>query len=262
MTSAAYQRIELKHEGKIAVITFNHPPANAIDGPLLDDLTRAFDEIAADKDIRVAVITGGAGRFFSAGADLGFIQKSGPGMAGQLAVEGTELTNRMELLPKPIIAAVNGIALGGGSEFALACDIRIAAETARFGLPEINLGLMPGWGGVQRIARIIGSGRALQASITGDMIMASDALAWGLVTKLVPAADLMRETMTLAERLANQAPLAMAEIKGRLVAGKDEPLAQAVRNDAVAFARNLVRKDAHEGVAAFLEKRKPNFTGE
>lgn len=262
MTSSAFQRLDLKREGKVAVITFNHPPANAIDGQMVNELTRVFDELATDHGVRVIVINGGTGRFFSAGADIGFIQKSGPGMAGQLAAEGTELTNRMEALGKPIIAAVNGIALGGGNEFAMACDLRLAADTARFGLPEINLGLIPGWGGLQRMARLIGTGRTMQAALTGDMLHASDALAWGLVNKVVPAADLMKETLALAERLANQAPLAMAEIKGRIVSGEGEPRAEAVRGDVTSFARNLPRKDAKEGVAAFLEKRKPNFTGE
>jgi enoyl-CoA hydratase/carnithine racemase len=225
-------------------------------------LARAFADLEKDTEVRAIIITGGDGRMFSAGADVNFLIKSPPEAVEKLTADGTELMDRIESFPKPVIAAVNGLALGGGNELAMACDVRIAAESARFGLPEINLGLIPGWGGIQRLSRILGKGRAAEAVMTGAMIKAQDALAMGLVNKLVPDADLMTEARAMAEKFASMAPLAMATIKRRLVDGLGEPLGKAVREDVKAFAVNFRTKDAREGITAFLEKRPPQFKGE
>ena len=177
------QRFQLTQGGGVAVITLDHPPANAIDGVMIAALARAFADLEKDTEVRAIIITGGDGRMFSAGADVNFLIKSPPEAVEKLTADGTELMDRIESFPKPVIAAVNGLALGGGNELAMACDVRIAAESARFGLPEINLGLIPGWGGIQRLSRILGKGRAAEAVMTGAMIKAQDALAMGLVNK-------------------------------------------------------------------------------
>ncbi len=246
----------------VCVITLTNPPANAIDGAVIASLERTFDDLRKAKDVRAIIITGGEGRMFSAGADVNFLVKSPREAVEKLTVDGTELMDRIESFSKPVIAAVNGLALGGGNELAMACDIRIAAESARFGLPEINLGLIPGWGGIQRLSRILGKGRAAEVVMTGAMINAQDALALGLANKVVPDADLMTEARVMAAKFASMAPLAIATIKGRLVSGLNEPLGQAVREDVKAFALNFRTKDAREGITAFLEKRPPKFTGE
>ena len=176
---------------------------------------------------------------------------------------GCDLFDRIEAFPKAVIAALNGFALGGAGELAMSCDIRIAAAKARMGQPEINLGLLPGWGGIQRLVRIVGEGRARELLLTGAMIGAEDALRIGLVTKVVADADLMAEVMTLAEKLALQAPLGISETKRLLGAIAKGPLgADSIRDGGRSFERLLNSRDGREGISAFLEKRQPKFTGE
>lgn len=262
-SSGSYERLILEREGATAIITLNHPPANAMDERLLDDFNHAMDAMEKDTSLRVVIVTGGGGRMFSAGADITMLAKSTGDDIERLASKGTELTNRIEAFSRPFIAAVNGMALGGGNELALACDLRMCVSSARFGLPEINLGLIPGWGGITRLAKVVGKARASEIIMTGRMVPASEALSLGIVTKVcADLAELMTEAKALAAKLSGQAPLALAEIKSRIVNGLNEPVAEGVRNDVKAFARNARRKDAKEGIAAFLEKRKPTFQGE
>ncbi len=256
-----FQRLELALGSDVATITLQSPPVNALGPAVLKELDAALDTIQADAAVRVVVITGGAGRFFSAGADVGEMARSAFDDVAAYVHAGRALFDRIAAFPKPVIAAVNGFALGGGAELAMTCDLCIAAESARLGLPEINLGLLPGWGGVQRLARAIGKGRALEAILTGRTLEAQEALALGLVVKVVPDADLTAAAAGLAQQLARKAPIALAEIKGRIAGGLGQPLGDAVKGDLEAFLRVLRTADAREGMTAFLEKRQPRFQG-
>ena len=256
-TGAGNERIELTREDAVAIITLNRPPANAIDALMLEELGRAVDSIEADRDIRVAIITGAGPTMFSAGADVRAFAAGSPQEMEQFIHKGYDLFERMAALPKPIIAAVNGFALGGGNELAMACDIRVAASKARFGQLEINLGLIPAWRGIERLIRLIGGSRAQELLLSGGMVDAEEAMALGLVSKVVPDDELTEHARGLARKLAEQAPLAMAEIK-RLSAAMD---GGGDREDARGFLRMIQTQDGKEGIAAFLEKRRPSYSG-
>ena len=259
---SSYQRLALTREEGYAVITLNRPPANAIDSVALAELGRALDEIESDRKIRSIIVTGSGDRMFSAGADITEFAAATAEEQERFMARGCDLFDRIQGFPKPIIAAVNGFALGGGNELAMACDIRIAASKARFGQPEINLGLVPGWGGIQRLSRLIGRAQARELLLTGDALEAEEAKAAGLVNKVVADEELMAEARALAGRLAGQAPLAMAETKRLLNVDVDAPMAESIREGGSGFSRMLETKDGKEGVAAFLEKRRPVFKGE
>ena len=262
MADATYERILLAREGSHAVITLNRPPANPIDYATLTEIGKALVEIGSDKSVRAAIITGSGDRMFSAGADITEFSGASAEQQARFGALGCDLFDRIEAFPKPIIAAVNGFALGGGNELAMACDIRIAARKARFGQPEINLGIIPGWGGIQRLSRLIGRTRAQALLLTGDALEAEEAGAVGLVNRVVDAEALMEEAGVLAERLAAQAPLAIAETKRLLNQSADVPIGESIRDGGRSFASLLKSADGQEGVAAFLEKRRPEFRGE
>ena len=259
--SSSYQWLTLTREEGYAVITLNRPPANAIDSATLAELGRALDEIESDSKIRSIIVTGSGDRMFSAGADITEIAAATAEERQRFMARGCDLFDRIQGFPKPVIAAVNGFALGGGNELAMACDVRIAASRARFGQPEINLGLVPGWGGIQRLSRLIGRTRAEELLLTGDALEAQDAKAAGLVNKVVADEELMAEARALAGRLARQAPLAMAETKRLLNMDVDASLAESIREGGRGLSRMLETEDGKEGVAAFLEKRRPEFKG-
>ena len=258
----AYNNIVVEKESLIAQITISRPPVNALNTETLDELAAAFGELRDDPEVRVVIITGAGQYTFVAGADItGFTQVKDEEAGRALISKGQDLFTSIETLPKPVIAAVNGACLGGGNELAMACDFRIAAESARFGQPEINLGIIPGWGGTQRLPRLVGSTKALELLLTGDIIKAPDALRYGLVNKVVPDNELLAQSRNLARKLAMQAPIAMALIKKAVSRGAGAPIDEGLGIERDAFIEVFKTLDAREGIQAFLGKYKPKFAG-
>jgi len=258
-----YENILVERKENYAVITLNRPKVlNALNQALMAELDAALDELAADESVRAVVLTGAGERAFAAGADIGeFNALPSASVAAELSLRGQAVMNKIERLPKPVIAAVNGFALGGGCELAMACDIRIAADTARLGQAEINLGITPGYGGTQRLPRLVGKGAAKLLCLTGDHITADEALRIGLVDRVVPAADLLAEAEALAAKLASKAPVVMAAIKQAINVGTEGTLADGLAFEAAQFGLVFDTQDRVEGVNAFLEKRRPMWQG-
>lgn len=258
-----YENILFHTDASCAWITLNRPKANALSRELLLELRDAVTQADTDPAIRVILITGGEGRFFAAGADIPTIQASldDPMAPGRLLAEGLETMDRIEACNTPVVAVVNGVALGGGCELALACHMRIAAASALFGQPEINLGIIPGWGGTHRLPVIVGDGRARDWLLTGRQVTSQEALEAGLVSRVVPPEDLPGAARELAELLKSKPAVAMRETLHLLRERPRRP-AEGAALEAAAFERAARSKDAEEGVTAFLEKRAPRFTGE
>ena len=256
-----YQTITVDKRGTIAVLTINRPDKlNALNKTVHAEGVAALDELRKDSSVRVVVITGSGPKSFIAGADISEFAGQTPVTQRDLFLERT-FFNTIDTFPKPVIAMINGFCLGGGNELALACDIRIASENARFAQPEINLGIMCGGGGTQRLTRLIGEGRAMEMVLTGDMIDASTALRFGLVTAVHPAEELEARTMELAEKIAEKAPIALQMSKEAVKFASRSNLDEGLRREVDLFAICFSTEDKEEGVAAFLEKRKPNFKG-
>ena len=251
--------VRVERTGAHATLVIDHPKANAISSGVIAAFTAALDALEKDASVRALVVTGEGERFFAAGADVSEFPAAAA--AGRPAGGGGEMCRRLALLAKPSVAAVNGVAFGGGCEIALACDIRVAAESARFAQPEIKLGIIPGWGGTQRLPRAIGMSRAMRMLLTGEPIDAQTALAWGLVSDVVPDAELRSRAEALAEELAAQAPLAVAATKRAVHEGLDKPLSHGLDVETHEFTRLFGSDDAREGIAAFLEKRSPTWKG-
>jgi enoyl-CoA hydratase len=246
----------------IATITVNRPSAmNAMTLATLQELDRAVRELSASTEVRVVIITGAGEKAFIAGGDISMLKNLSPVEARELALLAHGICNAIEHSPKPFIAAVNGYALGGGCELAMSCDIRIAAEHARFGQPEVNIGTLPGFGGSQRLPRLVGKGRALEMILTGDMIDAQEAWRIGLVNKVVPQTELMVVARELAAKLASKSRSAMKFCKEVVTNGLEMDLDRACRYEAELFALSFATADQQEGMAAFLEKRAPVFHG-
>lgn len=246
----------------ILVITLNRPKVlNALNAATLGELRQAIDAAAADAGVRAIVLTGSGEKSFVAGADINELAVQTPVGGRDHARHGQSLFDRIERLGKPVIAAVNGFALGGGCELAMSCTMRIAADTAKFGQPEINLGLIPGYAGSQRLPRLVGRGRAQELLLTGDMIDAQEAWRIGLVNRVVPAASLMDEARKLARTLAAKAPVAVRYILDAVASGLDMPFPEAEDHEATLFGLVSTTEDMREGTAAFLEKRKAQFKG-
>src|SRR5215510_7916412 len=242
------ENILFEKEGAVGVIKVNRPKSlNALNPATVREIAACLTEVRQDQSIRCLIITGEGDRAFVAGADISAL--------------GLKTLRELEELPIPVIAAVNGFALGGGTELALACDLIIAADKARFGQPEINLGVIPGFGGTQRLARRIGLPRARELIYSGDMIDAETALRYGLANKVVPLADLMTEAKALAHKLAAKPPVAIQQAKAAINAGIDMDLDNACRFENEAFALTFATEDKAEGMKAFLEKREAKFTG-
>ncbi|MBI4551768.1 MAG: enoyl-CoA hydratase/isomerase family protein [Candidatus Latescibacteria bacterium] len=256
-----FQTIVVERHDGIVTVTLNRPPVNAINTMVRDELRAVCEEVDRDDTARVVILTGSGDRAFAAGADIREIGDQGRTEAEAMAQSWHALCTRMEGLDKPIIAAVNGVALGGGCELAMACDLRVASENARFGQPEINLGIIPGAGGTQRLPRLIGRGRALELMMTGAMIDAAEAYRIGLVNRVVPAADLMTAVQELAQTLASKGAIALRLMKECVNAGLDRTLDAALAFEARRFGEVCSTEDKAEGIAAFLEKRQPTFKG-
>jgi enoyl-CoA hydratase/carnithine racemase len=252
----------VERDGPVATITINRPKVlNALNTPTLQEIERALVECRDDEAVRVVVITGAGEKAFIAGADINELSVQTPVGGREHARRGQRVFDLIEQLGKPVIAAINGFALGGGCELAMACTIRIAADTARLGQPEINLGIIPGFAGTQRLARLVGRGRALELLLTGDHVTAPEAHRIGLVNRVVPAADLRTETRALAVALAAKAPVAVRYIVEAVNRGLEMPLAEAQAYEATLFGLVSTTEDMREGTKAFLEKRKAEFTG-
>ena len=263
MPDAEYETLIVERAAPIATITLNRPKVlNALNAQLLQELASAFAALEADADTRAIVLTGAGEKAFAAGADIAGLNALPNAPAGMaLARRGQALTLTMEAMSTPIIGAINGFALGGGCELAMATDIRIAAEHAKFGQPEVNLGLMPGYGGTQRTARLVGRGMAMLLCLSGEPIDAPTALQIGLVQKVVPAAALLEEARRLAGTIAAKAPIAIALTKRAIAEGANTPLAEGLALEALNFGLLVDTADFKEGTSAFLEKRPAKFTG-
>ena len=252
--------VTLEREGHIALITMNRPEAlNALNRQVLEELSQVLDQVEADPELYVAIVTG-AGRSFVAGADIGQMSTLSSAEAKAFGLFGNQVFLKLENLSKPTIAAVNGFALGGGCELAMACDIRIAAESAVFGQPECGLGILPGFGGTQRLARLVGKGRAKELIFTCDRIDAQEAWRIGLVNKVVPQAELLDACRAMAQRILKNGGYAVTLAKQAINAGLDTDLANGLKMEADAFALSFSTHDKKEGMAAFLEKRPAELT--
>ncbi|MEW6273514.1 MAG: enoyl-CoA hydratase-related protein [Bacillota bacterium] len=254
-----YANIIVELAEKIALVTLNRPPVNSINSGLLEELNDILDKLAQSQEARVLVITGAGEKAFSAGADITEFAEIRAGK--RRAVNVHDLFLKIENYPKPVIAAINGYALGGGCELAMSCHLRIAAQEAKIGLPEVRLGIIPGWGGTQRLPRLIGKVKALELMLTGDHISAEEAMHLGLVNKVVPGVELMSETRKLAGRLASGAPLAMQAILRAVTKGLEVPIEEGIKFEQEESALVFSSEDAKEGSKAFLEKRAPVFLG-
>ena len=258
----AFENLLVERDGAVAVVTINRPKVlNALNSATIDELRRAMLELRRDDSARAIILTGAGEKSFVAGADINELAVQTPTSGREHALTGQHVLDVIENLGKPVIAAINGYALGGGCELAMACTLRIAADTARLGQPEINLGLLPGYAGTQRLPRLVGKGKALDMILTGAPIPAEEALRVGLVTRVVPAADLMAEARKLAAQLAASAPIAMRYIIAAVNKGSEMPFAEACQYEATLFGLVASTDDMREGTAAFLEKRKAQFTG-
>ena len=257
-----FETLLVEQHGTVVLVTLNRPEAlNALNAKLLSEMSALIAGVAADAGLRVLVLTGAGDRAFGAGADIAELVSLDAEGARHFAASGQAVFGALERLGKPSIAAINGFALGGGCELAMACTLRLAADTAQFGQPEIDLGIIPGFGGSQRLARLVGRGRALALLLGGHRIGAVEAERIGLINRVVPAADLKAEALALAQELAGKAPLAMRYLLNAVYAGADLPLEHALQLEATLFGLSASTADMKEGTRAFLEKRKPEFRG-
>ncbi|OFW29929.1 MAG: hypothetical protein A3H97_03850 [Acidobacteria bacterium RIFCSPLOWO2_02_FULL_65_29] len=249
-------------DGRVALVTINRPKVlNALNTPTLDELRRALGDLKQDREIRVVIVTGAGEKSFVAGADINELAVQTPASGRDHALAGQHVFDLIENLGKPVIAAINGYALGGGCELAMACTLRVAADTAKLGQPEINLGLIPGYAGTQRLSRLVGKAKAMEMILTGAPISAAEAERIGLVNRVVPAGELMTAVNTLAAHLAEQAPVAMRYIINAINHGLEMPFEKGEVFEATLFGLVASTDDMREGTRAFLEKRKAEFRG-
>jgi enoyl-CoA hydratase len=257
------QFISTERDGLVAVVTIDNPPMNALSAALLEELEAELDALDADDGTRAIVLRGGGDRAFVAGADI----KEFPALREAPPAEGgsargiQKLGARMDEARTPFVAAIQGYCLGGGLELAMACDVRVAADDAKLGQPEIKLGLIPGGGGTQRLPRLVGHGRALLLNMSGEFVDAETAERWGLVERVVPAGELLDHAKQIAQSFAAQSPVAIGILRELARETRDLPLAEGLQREADGFRRCLASEDGLEGVTAFIEKRAPNFVG-
>ena len=258
----SFDNLLLERDGAVAVLTINRPQVlNALDAPTVDGLRRAILELKHDAAVRVVILTGAGEKAFVAGADINELAVQRPVDGQAHALRGQHVFDLLENMGKPVVAAINGYALGGGCELAMACTLRVAAETARFGQPEINLGIIPGYAGTQRLARLVGKGVALDLLLSGRHVTAAEALQIGLVNRVVAAAELMAEAKKLASELAAKPPVAVRYIIEAVNRGLEMPLDKGQFLEATLFGLVASTDDMREGTTAFLEKRTADFKG-
>lgn len=253
--------ISSERRGSIALVTIDNPPMNALSSALLEELEAELDALDADDDVRAIVIRGAGERAFVAGADIKEFPALREGSSGGPARGLHRLGHRMDAARTPFVAAIRGFCLGGGLELAMCCDVRVCADDARLGQPEIKLGLIPGGGGTQRLPRLVGLGRAQLLNLTGEFVDAETAYVWGLVEKVVPADELDSAALEVAGQIAAQSPHAVGVLRELARTTRDLSLEEGLRREADAFERCLRSEDGGEGVAAFIEKRAPRFAG-
>jgi enoyl-CoA hydratase len=255
--------VSAERDGAVAVVTIDHPPVNALSAPLLEELEAELERLDADESVRAVVLRGAGEKAFVAGADISEF----PSLREAAEEEGgsargiQRLGARMDASRVPFVAAIHGFCLGGGLELAMCCDIRVAAEDALLGQPEIKLGLIPGGGGTQRLPRLVGLGRAMLLNLTGDFVDAATAYEWGLLEKVVPREELFETATGIAKTIAARSPHSVAVLRELARTTRDLPLEEGLRREAYGFRQCLASEDGAEGVAAFLEKREPTFTG-
>jgi enoyl-CoA hydratase len=257
----AYSTLLTDVTDRIATVTINRPEKmNALNAQARSELRDCFARLAADAAVDVVILTGAGERAFVAGTDIGELRGLDGETGRAFSAEGQSLFDAIENLPKPVIAAVNGYALGGGCELAIACHIRLASSRATFAQPEVNLGVIPGYGGTQRLSRLIGRGRAMEMILTGLPVVAQDALAWGLVSRVFPPAELMSRTRAMAELIASAGQVAVRSALRAVNMSGEAALSEGEKLEASLFGDCCLTRDFREGTAAFMEKRKPRFT--
>ncbi len=259
--STHYQTLKVEKQNGVATIKINRPEAlNSLNLQVLQDLSKAVDSVESDPEVQVVVITG-EGRAFVAGADIEQMSTKTPLEANEFSSFGAMVMRKIERMDKPSIAAVNGFALGGGCELAMACDMRIASDKAKFGQPEVGLGITPGFSGTQRLPRLVGKAKAIELILTADIINAETALGLGLVNKVTAPEELMTEVMALAAKIMKNAPLAVRYSNLAIKRGLDTDLESAITIETEFFGMCFATRDQKEGMSAFLEKRKPDYKG-
>jgi enoyl-CoA hydratase len=257
-----FENLLYEKKDAIAFITVNRPAVrNALNSQTVRELSAAFDQAKNDADVRVAILTGSGEKAFVAGADINELATQTPVAGKQYALDGQAVFDSIENLGKPVIAAVNGFALGGGCELAMACTFRIASDNAVLGQPEVKLGIIPGYGGSQRLPRLVGKGRAMQILLTGEMVSAADALRIGLVNQVVPLPELMKTAEDIAKKVIANAPLAVKFVLEAVNRGVEMTQAEGQFLEATLFGLCCATEDMKEGTRAFLEKRPANFKG-
>lgn len=255
-----WTRLRMQQDGPVATITLDRPEVlHALDATMFDELERAFGELESAADVRVILLTGSGDRAFAAGADIRGLIDTDEVSGRAVSERGQAVFNRIDRCRKPVIACVNGVALGGGCELALACTMRIASDAAKLGFPELKLGLIPGYGGTQRLPRLIGRSAALRLLLTGATPDATEALRLGLVDEVVPAAELMPHAQAVARRIAAMAPLAISGLLEAVRRGLEVPLEEGLRAESAVFGRLCATADKREGLRAFLEKRQAHW---
>ncbi|MCG3135166.1 MAG: Crotonyl-CoA hydratase [Planctomycetes bacterium] len=258
----AFENLRLEVREGVAVVTVSRPKAlNALNDRTLDELERAFAAVARDPAVAGAVLTGDGEKAFVAGADIAELAKMGPAEASAASAKGQRVFASIERCGKPVVAAVNGFALGGGLELALACHVRFACPEAKVGLPEVSLGLIPGYGGTQRLARIAGPGRAFEMILSGDMADAASAERYGIVQRIVPRETLVAEAVAFVKKVAARGPVAVRYAAEAVLSGVDGTHEQGYRREQELFGACFATEDMREGTGAFLEKRKAQFKG-
>jgi enoyl-CoA hydratase len=254
--------VQFRKEGKVAVLTLTHPPANALSSAVINDLSDCFDQIENDRDVK-AVLIHGEGRFFSAGADIKeFTQVPDGASFSTLSKRGQDLFSRIESFHKPVIAAIHGAALGGGLELAMGCHIRIVEEGAKLGLPELQLGLIPGFAGTQRLPRLVGVPKATEMMLTSEPISAEEAVRWGLANRMVEAGNVFDEALNLAGKVAEKSAVSVKHLLACLNDARVGAFEKGMERERTSFGTVFMSHDGQEGIRAFIEKRKPQFKDE